>query len=122
MKFTKEEVSLCKQVAERYRREIKYGDWFYDVSLEESENPLSLHLKELFNIPADEPGETIIPLWTISDCLKFLKEKDVFRSLHQGVDDKFEVVLILEDGNHYFIGKTPLEACLKAALAVVEEK
>ena len=117
MKFTKEEISLCKQVAERYRKEIKYGDWFYweygGTQPALCNDGGTLHYQRYKN------KKKSFPLWTPSDCLEFLGEK--FERLRFCDDKKFEVQIWLPDGFYYHIGKTPLEAYLKAVLAVLEE-
>lgn len=118
--YSKEEINLCRQVAEKYRKEIVFGDWYSDyrddsIGLYQHEKPL-------------KDRDKVFPLWTISDCLKWLKERydDVDVGSIQGewevqVHDAYDRVHhpeFLEDVR----GKTPLEACLKAVLAVVEEK
>ena len=112
MKFTKEEISLCKQVLGGHKKEIEFGDWYYETDLED------IFLCEEINGQYVFPN--LIPLWTISDCLEFLKEK--FHILALRADDKFECELYLKTHSCSEVGKTPLEACLKAVLAVLEEK
>jgi len=121
--FTKEEISLCKQIAEKHRKVLRYGDWWKgkgeDVFLM---NTLGGKLYP------ENQHKDIIPLWTISDCLEFLKERYDDVNLG-GIQSKWEVQIYdaydkvrhpkyLEDVR----GKTPSEALLKAVLAVVEEK
>jgi len=63
MKFTKEEISLCKQIAEKHRKRIVFGIWFHD--LEDPE-----HLPFLWcNLTDELKRRSAVPLWTISDCL-----------------------------------------------------
>ena len=121
IKFTKEEISLCKQVVEKYRKIIKCGEWI----LRNGKLVLNLDGKLAWSddgkqdviITITRKVETI-PLWTISDCLEFLQEKE----------DLIELVVT---GKHlrWFCrwgnrkmrsSKTPLEACLKAVLAMLE--
>jgi len=126
MKFTKEEISLCKQVAENYRKKIKRGDWIIDdkgevcliENIDKDNTMMAGYGKNIryFSLDYSE----IIPLWTISDCLEFLREK--FQKLRVCSDGKFETEYWLKDGCHYEYGETPLEACLKAVLAVLGEK
>ena len=118
MKFTKEEVSLCKQVAERHRKEIKYGDWSLNEGGFIKVWPYRHNCKRI----------ELIPLWTISDCLEFLKERGYRINLHENVlTDGIEITLnhperVEDITNYIYKGKTPLEACLKAVLAVLEEE
>lgn len=119
MKFTKKEISLCRQIAEKYKRKIEYGDWYINFDEE-------VRLKEFFGVGYRE--EDCFSLWTISDCLEFLREKmwhivaltddavfdEKFQYHCEITDDKFDKTI-------YKKGKTPLEACLKAVLDVLEE-
>ena len=143
MKFTKEEISLCKQVAEKYRKEIKYGDWYIStlvnlVCLWKSATPFN---RDFVNICEPQgQADKIIPLWTISDCLKFLNKRDwnavtlSWRMEQVGDNPEIAYCEIIHDNfyevedkkalNHVmdFEAKTLLEACLKAVLAILEEK
>ena len=110
MKFTKEEISLCKQIAERHKKKIGYGDWYVNYDSK-------VRIKT-FSGKGYREEESML-LWTISDCLEFLGEK--FERLRFCDDGKVEVQIWLSDGFYYHIGKTPLEACLKAVLAVIKE-
>ena len=115
MKFTKEEIILCKQVAEKHRKFIEYGDWY--------EFKGKSYLKSISNslTPAWH-----IPLWTISDCLEFLRKKDYRINLHENVlTNGIEVILnhpkrIEDITNYVYKGKTPLEACLKVVIEVLK--
>ncbi len=115
MKFTKEEISLCKQIAEKHRKRIVFGIWFHD--LEDPE-----HLPFLWcNLTDELKRKSAVPLWTISDCLEFLREKDSY--IHfEYYGNKFEITAFVKDIDSTIKGKgeTPLEACLKAVLAVLE--
>ena len=125
--FTKEEISLCKQIAKKHRKEIKCGDWI----LRNGELRLNLDGKLAWledgrqDIIIKITNKTeIIPLWTISDCLEFLREKG-FNCFHVDSDGDEATLAVdnLRDGiSASFLAKTPLEACLKAALATLEEK
>jgi hypothetical protein len=73
VKFTKEEINLCKQVAKKHREKLCYGDWWKG----RGESVF------LMNIPGEnlrpsEQGKDIIPLWTISDCLEFLRDRALY--------------------------------------------
>ena len=152
MEFTEEEISLCKQVAEKHKKEIGHGDWIYirkkriicgiplmEVCLVDGnylipKKDTMLMEKYLINEFgfSDEGYRQIsrlgwFPLWTISDCLKFLRKKDYRINLHENVlTNGIEVILnhpkrIEDITNYVYKGKTPLEACLRAVLAVLEE-
>jgi len=66
-----------------------------------------------------------ISTWTISDCLEFLKKKcqDHVLLIHDEGDEKEWWLWMDEykETQQVGSGKTPLEACLKAVLAVLEE-
>ena len=121
MKFTKEEISLCKQVAEKHRKEIIFGVWFHD--LEDPE-----HLPFLWcNLTDELKRKSAVPLWTISDCLEFLEERgwDAYDMSSWGGDASMKIVHIKpgETSKQFgFRSTTLLKACLKAVLAVLEEK
>lgn len=141
MKFTKEEISLCKLVAEKYRKEIKYGDWYLTITT----NPLDKDDKEesvYFNTekrtinPVEEMKKDrvfyneYIPLWTISDCLEFLRERgwkqgDMHFNENLKGGKTATIYTEVGDDKGMFVkdmlkeGKTPLEACLKAVLAML---
>lgn len=111
MKFTKEEISLCKQIAEKYRKEIKYGDWY--------EFKGKIYLQAFKSEP--KMSSTAVPLWTISDCLEFLRERGYSLNQHFEDDGFFHVALCDAGKEVKGRGDTDLEACLKAVLAVLEE-
>ena len=127
MKFTKEEISLCEQIAGRFAKEIRHGVWI----AEEKKKTIEV---SLWNLPIGVTEEQRkegkwTPLWQIHDCLKFLESKE-YGLLHLGYDpldenylckiDKYNQGAYTYEGL-YKSGKTPLEACLKAVLAVLGE-
>ena len=123
MKFTKEEISLCKQVAQMWRKPIKYGDWFLNKGGVYAKIwPYGHNCKRI----------DVIPLWTISDCLEFLRDRALYLlGLNQSDECEFvcgfcEVddmgMRIIDETAKWVEGTTPLEACLKAVLAVLEEE
>jgi len=126
MKFTKEEISLCKQVAEKHRKEIKKGDWAIEpdraniplLVIDTQMEYITLSLN--YEATHDTTCKSLTPLWTISDCLEFLKK--MFQRLRECSDGKFEVEYWRKNGCYYQYGETPLSACLKAVLAVLEEE
>ena len=132
MEFTKEEISLCKQIVEKHRKKIGEGDWYVsdgsDYRTGWSNPMLNTNDYEPVKVRligiGDETNRNDVPLWTIPDCLEFLRTKG-FSCFHVDFDGD-EVTLAvdnLRDGiSASFLAKTPLEACLKAVLAVLEEK
>jgi len=74
--------------------------------------------------------KNLVPLWTISECLEFLKSRSFYGSI-SSVGSYYETyykkMIIGENDEdksikvYSGIVKTPLEACLKAVLAVLEE-
>lgn len=143
MKFTKEEISLCKQVAEKYRKEINKGDWILlqeilclIISSNENEigyieynhDELISYLiltgtkrnKEKF---VQTQSKKWFPLWTISDCLEFFEEQGYSFERAIQLGSIFDVSFISVKGTtKKGSGDTILEACLKAILAVLKEK
>ena len=146
IKFTPEEINLCKQVAKKHRKEIVQGDWIVNsknkrflvsgVELWKSQRPGLEHTMAYDLDPVDRLEDAIvtldeqikeyIPLWTVSDCLEFLKKKGFHRiSLICWSDSNVDLWITEKKGENAIydiIGqKTPLEACLKAVLAELEE-
>ena len=138
IKFTKEEISLCKQVAEKHRKEINTGNRVID-GLASGILLIYRKVQKGFYLECvDEKGclvtrtkQTIdFPLWAISDCLEFLKSKSFYGSI-SNVGSYYETyykkIIVGENDEDLSIKvysgivKTPLEACLKAVLAVLEE-
>lgn len=120
-KFTKEEISLCKQIAEKHKKKrLELGDW-YLLKL--------LHEKEQIRLYGNQKPWIIltkdfIPLWTISDCLEFLRKRGWALCNHyDDLKDK-NVVILFGRGESELLegkGKADNEACLKAVLAVIKE-
>ena len=151
MKFTKEEINLCKQIAEKHRekndkeaKELKVGLYIWQEFSKSVQIIYRLDEKEkdIYTIVPKTgsrkllywnnlEGGWLTPLWTISDCLEFLEKKGLLDDW--SIDKEWD-----EDANQtgnicfwwkpspkgkdrYTLGKTPREACLKAVLAVLEE-
>ena len=107
MKFTKEEKNLCRKIAKKHRKEIEYGDWYYTTEYPEEKYRARIY-KYRWTGMADRTinkRKEIIPLWTISDCLEFLREK--FFRLRKCSDNELEVAFWLKDECYYGYGKTP---------------
>jgi len=139
IKFTKEEISLCKQVAEKHRKEIKYGDWvgvwawaqnhtlhyIAQTHIVMPDNQITKKLHCLNGIRIFE--KDVIPLWTISDCLEFFKEKEL--RYYIVTDNHSTTITIFNPKTDSIITQQSVEnsknsldiACLKAVLAVLEE-
>lgn len=119
-KFTKEEISLCKQVAEKHRKDIARGDYYVGGRDKKNRQILALSHEVL-------KFESLIPLWTISDCLEFLREKGYTLETHEDILPSKDVYIEvhkhigeMDMGHIHGRGKTDLEACLKVVLVVLE--
>ncbi|MEE9612814.1 MAG: hypothetical protein V3W19_16295 [Desulfatiglandales bacterium] len=131
IEFTKEEIILSKQIAEKYKKEIECGDWIL------RNGKLILNLDGKLAWSDDAKQDIIItittkietiPLWTISDCLEFLRKKAWFIIYAYDAMGSTFSIEIGTTGGHYpggieakkeFSGKGLLEACLKAVLEEV---
>ena len=121
--FTKEEM-LCKQVAEKHRKNIKRGDWYNDLNVGDGNLDICNFNQGVYWTYLNK-NKKVIPLWTISDCLEFLRRRGhifVFHDLRALKGNKIKLPTSLILGKKTFGGNTPLEACLKAVLAVLEDK
>jgi hypothetical protein len=117
IKFTKEEINLCRQIAGKHRKAIEPRQYFYNDHLEKIQWIGERSLPK---------QAWAIPIWTIPDCLEFLREKYFFESmLLQLIWDGWNYVIskkpTQKEPSFQFSGITPLEACLKAVSAVLEE-
>ena len=142
MKFTKEEASLCKQVAEKYRKEVDKEDYAYDeddrekVLIDDCNAWVENKKTELYRLKDDgtDFGYKVkhwFPLWTISDCLEYLEIECVPLKM-QIKDDSYARLQgwrwrvswgnpNTEEGKPWggsINAPTLLEACLKVVLAV----
>ena len=116
MKFTKEEISLCKQVVERHRKEICKGDCVAVRSYGDLSGKTEYKVKLVDAEFLRESLDVWFPLWTISDCLEFLREREPQLEFELVFGDERKVIF---HWTKTYTGKTPLEACLKAVLAVL---
>ena len=126
MRFTTEEIALCKKIAEKYKKNNELGDWYLLEG-----NPILVAWSNRGFQRAKENKEVIIPLWQISDCLDWLDERCGDWELGKDRDEHgkptgkigfFWMPPIDKHKDNYTLGNTPLEALLKAVLAIVEEK
>ena len=122
IEFTKKEISLCKQIAEKYRKEIEYADWYWSTSYNE---PL-LATDGGFKVKEQE-HHGVFKIWTIPDCLKFLRKEGFMVRLmeyenHSGIR-RIECNCYGHKTKGAFStqGDKDEVACLKAVLAVLEE-
>ena len=118
MKFTKEEISLCKQVAEKHRKQIEEGDWYLPYSDDEEPEVY------LAGITDDKANVIGIPILSISDCLEFFEKKGFNQDFHFKRFKNGNWSFTAEDNKYKKVrgeGETKKAACLKAVLAVIEE-
>lgn len=131
MKFTQEEISLCKKIAERHRRFPHKGDWEYNDNTKEP----TLRTEKYLGMenPLFIDGANIFLIWQIHDCLEFLrKRKYRIAQCYDGYGiirkDKSPDVTVVKLWNWEKdllpevegTGNTLLEALLKAVLAILE--
>lgn len=118
-KFTNEEIQLCKLIAEKERKEIGFGDWFYDEGFIRK---IGIHVHAMI---LEEEMSDKIPLWTLADAIEWLRERGYIRAIIE-IDWKKKATIARFYGGKKIVSaqieKTPLEACLKAVLAILEEK
>lgn len=122
MKFNKTEIKSCQDISKYWRKEIKYGDWWFNG------HECFIHAetqKEVSDVFFTEQTECT-PLLTLEDCLEFLEghSRRLFE-LHQVVFSKEFILKLTGETSDFDIntgGKTPLEACLKAVLAILKEE
>ena len=97
----------------------------FDTKWEECPNRF-LNTSSLYNYSTDEYYKEYIPLWALEDCLEFLRKRKWY--IHNLHDDTWgnKTILYIKNPNKIRIneqdGKTPLEACLRAVLAVLEKE
>ena len=122
MKFTDKEIELCKEIAKYYIKPIKYGDWFCYVNYE-NENYIRIYQKEPYAMPE---YDRTFPLWSLEDCLGWLKEKEFIISIMGQYPDDESWLLNCgrkhSDDDLHHEGKTPLEACLKTILEILKKE
>lgn len=114
-KFTKTEIDLCKKIAEKERREIEVGDTY----LLEGKPILCAYSNGGWHKRMEKD---IIPLWQEHDCLEWLREKR-YRIEFYWNDYGIRIELHHDERNSVFSDRkkqTPLEALLRAVLAVME--
>ena len=137
MKFTKDEIVLCKKITEKHRKEIEYGDWIkcgdeQFIFVSEYKGLIVVYSEGGYDLSHRILRDEIIPLWQISDCLEFLRENNyILRLPYQSniLKRGMEFSECLVDGKEkkeVFINgsdfmEKPLEALLKAVLAILEE-
>ena len=135
IKFTKEEISLCKQVAEKHRKEVGKGDWYVSEDSDYKtgwSNPM-LNINDYEPVKKKLPGifndkdRNDVPLWTIPNCLEFLRGEGYLVRLveyeHYGGVKTITCYCYGHKTKGAFSkqGNKDEEACLKAVLVVLEE-
>jgi len=122
MKFTTEEIALCKKLHELgVRKEIKYGDWFLFKQLGRGED-ICLCKKH----PETQSTKSyIIPLWTWADAREWLIKKGIFLEAYLGFGLVEKSQWRFWDRNKAKLfdikGKTDLEAILKCMVEIAEK-
>ncbi len=132
-KFTSTEIDLCKKIAEKERMQINKGDWI--IEIDRADIPLLVIDIQLEYLTLSLGYESthrvlskrkeVVPLWQEHDCLEWLREKGyrVMTDEDLTESDPFKAKCYGHGGKraYYRYGKTPLEALLRAVLAVMEE-
>ena len=123
--FTDEEIKNCRKIAEKgERKTVEYGDWCYSEIYwpghgdRDVIDPKRVGLWRS-HLPADE-NTAHTPLWQEHDCLEWLKDKFTVIELWR-TGRKLVWMCRLNDYK-WWKGETPLEALLRAVLAIIEEK
>ena len=139
-KFTTKEIELCRKIAEKKKRKIQCGDYavvefprlgeqviLIDTQWEKQE-------KGIYNYSVDEVYPNYYSIWQEHDCFEWLRErsyilrlsyqKDLMKKDIEIPDETYNGEYISREifiRGYYFMEK-PLEALLRAVLAVMEEK
>ena len=116
MELNGTEVDLINQIEKKYRKEINYGDWYEyrgNILLMKTENGPII-------------STACIPVWTVSDCLKFVKDNNYYYSIYDQVGGGTVIdIFILVDGSRQMQeqlhGRTVLEACLLAVIVILQD-
>ena len=133
MNFTTEEIALCKEIAEYFRKPIQKGEWF---SLLCDNSPFLLDnysfWVEGFDLYEREyerknriyNKDDWWPLWTWQDAREWLREKGWEINEHLDSLDivKVEFARISDRIKLQNKGKSDLEAILKVVLEILKEE
>ena len=123
--FTKEEISLCKQVTKRHKKDIEYGDWYLEPKTQRG--VLLWDYEDSAYFVGDQCSDTV-SLWAISDCLEFLRKEGYMVRLLEYENHSGEKRKECNCYGHKTKGAFSTtsnkdeEACLKAVLAVLGEE
>lgn len=139
MKFSKEEIRLCKEIAKYYRKPINLSyvaidGKFYLSTLDRLISEEHEYYNPKVKDDALEDINRFWPLWTLQDCLDWLKSQE-YNYYEWGSQTKKNVAVFtaIHDNWHELKGAevfkaiveeeadTILEAALKAVLAVLKE-
>lgn len=137
MKFTSEEIALCREIGKYYRKPMNPGDWFYfekynriefvdDIFFKNREIPLKgIQLSTPTQYPSYPEPIDYFPIWTWQDAREWLTRKRYWFRLdyHPDCNPKYKLQLFKNTLNSIYEegGKTDLEAILKVILAILKE-
>ena len=144
MKFNKKEISLCEQIAKKYRRNLKIGMYVWRKFCKSIQliYRLDKEDKEIYTVILKEKklnhlywnnlkGGWLTPLWTISDCLEFLRKRDWLLDLKNSPTPKYGkyYCACFMPREHpkrkhgiYKYGNTTLETLLEVILENIQRK
>ena len=117
MKFSTEEITLCKEIAKYYRKPIGFGDWFYDEEIEH----IGIHVYTMI-LEEDVSGK--IPLWTWQDARDWLRKEGYELTRFFSYVNKVGISFYKKGVQLSSLcgeGKTDLEAILKVILEILKE-
>ena len=132
--FTKTELDLCRKIAEKERKEIRFGSWVLYNEQEYLVIDYFRHKTEpthlnLYGLKRYVFETDVTPLLSSHDCLEWLKKRygEIFLktwlgtmwcvSIGKRLNEELPII-----GLSDLVGKTPLEALLRAVLAILEEE
>ena len=132
IKFNEKEIALAKKLHDLgVRRKIRKSDWIWYKNKVWMVRYVSLGGEYLTIIHGknDEDERNIhrsvvVPLWQIHDCLEWLRGKGFRFILHHYAVKEYYLGCGRDDGSNWIEGKaskTPLEALLKAMIAITKE-
>ena len=127
--FTQTEIALCRKIAEKHKKPVGKGDWILPdegaswiflneplLVINKTESPNSyLEFKDYESLPYI-PG-FFIPLWSISDCLEFIRKKKP----NLCIGSILEIKDILKNAIYYPISRTKIKL-LREVLTILEEE
>ncbi|MHA1225209.1 MAG: hypothetical protein ACTSPV_00535 [Candidatus Hodarchaeales archaeon] len=137
MKPSKEEIRLCKEIARRYRKPPRQGDWVFvekyknyflvvGVIRTKAGNQFEITNEEKFWDSDYDDKQKYFPLWTWEDAREWLRKKGfVYITLSIQTRSSFisasTKLVVGKRKVKTAFGATSLEAILKVVLAVLKE-